>query len=90
MDPLVFLSPATDVVSVVVLVMTAYLKYFSATWFLLKHYGLAGFWLVVFGSTDILRSELQVLASDGEQAALDFKKAAQDESNMIAITDEDS
>ncbi len=53
--------------------------------FVLREYGIAGTWLVMFGSHDVLRSEFQVLASGDDQVAFDFKKATQDESNMIAI-----
>lgn len=63
----------------------AFYELFSTTWFLLRHYGPTGLWLVLFGSHDVLRSAFQVLASDGERAASDFKKATQDESNMIAV-----
>ncbi len=57
----------------------------STMFFLLKHYGPTGLSLAVFGSVDVLRMEFEVLASDGDQIALDFKKATQDESTMIAV-----
>lgn len=75
----------SSVIHLYVVVVEGLYKAFSATAFLLKNYGLTGLWLMVFGSKDVLRSELQVLASDGAQGALDFKKATQDESNMIAV-----
>lgn len=59
---------------------------FSTNIFLLRNYGFTtGFWLVIFGSKDVIRLEFEVLASHGEQIALEFKKATQDEGTMIAV-----
>jgi hypothetical protein len=57
----------------------------AANVFLVKHYGLASPLLILFGSKDVLRAELQVLASVDERVASEFKKASQDESSMIAV-----
>jgi hypothetical protein len=57
----------------------------STNLFLLEHYGPAGLSLAVFGSVDVLRMGFEVLASDGDEVALNFKKATQDESTMIAV-----
>lgn len=85
MDPLSLTASVLSVVSLASAIVKSVRETFSANAFLLKHYGLAGLLLTAFGSKDVLRSELQVLATDDEQVALDFKKATQDESNMIAI-----
>lgn len=57
----------------------------QGTAFVLQNYGIMGIFLLTFGSDDVLRYEFQVLASDDAQVAFDFKKATQDESNMIAV-----
>jgi hypothetical protein len=53
--------------------------------FLVKHYGFGGIVLWIFGSSAIWRMEKQVLESDGEEVAMDFKRSIQNESNMIAV-----
>lgn len=53
--------------------------------FSLTQYGVVGIWIILFGSNSVLISELQVLASREDQVASDFKKATQDESNMVAV-----
>jgi len=54
--------------------------------FFTKYYGVAGAILWMFGSPDVCRIQVQVLRSANEQHALDFKSAAQEESNIIAVT----
>ena len=53
--------------------------------FLIKQYGLAGVVLWIFGSGAIWRMQKQVLESEGDKVAMDFKASAQNESNMIAV-----
>lgn len=81
---LVRLVPGSIPIIIKVLV-TLEEQLFSSNLFLLKHYGLNGLGLIIFGSKDILRLELQVLASGEDKDALDFKTATQDESSMIAV-----
>jgi hypothetical protein len=73
------------VVEVVYKVSLTFTGTLSTAIFVAKTYGIAGFWIVIFGSKDVMRSEFEVLASDSDQVATDFKKATQDESNMIAV-----
>jgi hypothetical protein len=53
--------------------------------FLVRHYGLGGVVLWIFGSGAIWRMEKQVLESDEDKVAMDFKVSIQNESNMIAV-----
>jgi len=85
MAPLSITSGALALTGPVLYLVKALYGTFTANTFLLRHYGLVGPYLVVFGSKDVLRSELQVLAGDGEHVASEFKKATQDESSMIAV-----
>jgi hypothetical protein len=57
----------------------------SVALFLWREYGLVGLAFVVAGSHGSLRAAFQVLASNVEQVALDFKAAAQAESAMVAV-----
>jgi hypothetical protein len=52
---------------------------------LVRHYGLGGVVLWIFGSGAIWRMEKQVLESDEDKVAIDFKISIQNESNMIAV-----
>jgi hypothetical protein len=70
---------------VVVSIIIQVLDYAMSTIFLVKHYGFGGIVLWIFGSSAIWRMEKQVLESDGEEVAMDFKKSIQNESNMIAV-----
>jgi hypothetical protein len=54
-------------------------------WSLFSRYGIGGVFLWVFGSSSIWRMQQQVLESDGDQVAMDFKTSIQNESNMIAV-----
>lgn len=85
MDPLSLAAASLAVIQVPVVIVGALAGSFSTARFIVRTYGIPGLWILVFGSQDILRSEFQVLASDSGQAAIDFKKATQDESNMIAV-----
>ncbi|KAK3312334.1 hypothetical protein B0H66DRAFT_485609 [Apodospora peruviana] len=85
MDPLSIVGFASSILSVVNIVRKVFFETFKATRFIMKRYGIVGVWIILFGSDSVLRSELQVLASLDEKVASDFKKATQDESNMIAV-----
>lgn len=86
MDPLSIVSAAVSLIQLPLIIAEVTAAYFSTAAFIIEIYGVVGIFLIIFGSKDVLRSEFQVLASSNDQVATDFKKAAQDESTMIAVT----
>jgi len=58
--------------------------FLSASFFVQK-YGLSGCAICVFGSREIWRIQVQILGSTKDSDAMDFKKSAQDDSNIIAV-----
>ncbi|KAK4445175.1 hypothetical protein QBC34DRAFT_413654 [Podospora aff. communis PSN243] len=88
MEPISALSVAATVITTVdfaVKLSAELVATLSTAAFVARTYGIAGIGILLFGSKDVMRSEFEVLASDNDQVATDFKKATQDESNMIAV-----
>jgi hypothetical protein len=56
-----------------------------SAWFFLKAYGIAGPILWLYGDRDVWRIQVQVLQSTNESDAMEFKKLAQNDSNIIAV-----
>jgi hypothetical protein len=81
MDPL----SIAGTVSAVISISKQIYRTGSSVIFFTRHYGPAGWVLCVLGNRDIWRLQLQVLYSTDEADAMNFKKAAQDESNIIAV-----
>ena len=57
----------------------------SSITFFVKNYGLAGFMICTFGSREVWRIQVQILGSTRDSDAMDFKRSAQDDSNIIAV-----
>jgi hypothetical protein len=58
---------------------------FLRAWFFLKAYGIAGPILWLYGDRDVWRIQAKVLQSTNESDAMEFKKLAQNDSNIIAV-----
>ena len=54
-------------------------------YFFTKHYGSAGLMLWCFGNREVWQIQLQVVRSTHDADAMKFKKAAQEDSNIIAV-----
>jgi hypothetical protein len=67
---LVVLGPARTLTSVV---------------FFAENYGVSGLFICIFGSPEIWRIQVQILGSSRDSDAMDFKRSAQDDSNIIAV-----
>jgi len=78
-------AAASYMLSVVSLVLEAWLEVFTNLYFFVYCYGAVGLIVWVFGSTEIWKIQQQVLLSQGEKVAMDFKVSMQNESNMIAV-----
>ncbi|KAB2105012.1 hypothetical protein AG0111_0g7137 [Alternaria gaisen] len=58
---------------------------FRGAWFFVRFYGIAGPILWLFGDRDVWRIQVQVMQSTNDVDAIEFKKLAQDDSNIIAV-----
>ncbi|KAI9764622.1 MAG: hypothetical protein M1839_005797 [Geoglossum umbratile] len=87
-EALAVFGVVTSVVQIVDLGVSVVRRTFelgSSIRFFTKYYNLAGVVLWVFGSPDVWRMQLQVLASMDDRVAMDFKKSMQDESSIVAV-----
>ncbi|KAK3368827.1 hypothetical protein B0T24DRAFT_706975 [Lasiosphaeria ovina] len=85
MDPISIAASSIAVLQAGYSIVVAITGAFSTARFIARTYGIAGLWITVLGSKDVMRSEFEILASDNDQIATNFKKATQDESSMIAV-----
>lgn len=84
-EPLSVLGGLGQVTDLVIASLTLFSSSARSVDFFLRHYGLAGVILWLFGSNAIWRIQFQILHSTIDQEAMDFKKATQDESSIIAL-----
>jgi hypothetical protein len=53
--------------------------------FFVQNYGLVGVFICTFGSREVWRIQVQILSSTKDSDVMDFKRSAQDDSNIIAV-----
>jgi hypothetical protein len=53
--------------------------------FFAENYGVSGLLMCIFGSREIWRIQVQILGSSRDSDAMDFKRSAQDDSNIVAV-----
>lgn len=79
------ISPISVALDATILIWSAVGHNFWSTGFFVQNYGLSGCAICVFGSREVWRIQVQILGSTRDSDAMDFKKSAQDESNIIAV-----
>ena len=85
MDPLSVAGALFTVFTLLGATGRTILSIYSSAIFFLRHYGIVGPILWLFGDRDVWRIQVQVLQSTNELDAMEFKKLAQDDSNIIAV-----
>jgi hypothetical protein len=90
MDPLSVASAvsavSTTVSLVPILLATEVFHTLASFFFFISHYRLPGFFICIFGSREIWRIQVRILGSTGDSDAMDFKRSAQEDSNIIAVS----
>ncbi|CAN9365901.1 unnamed protein product [Alternaria alternata] len=79
------LSAAATVLDLIGATSRTFASNLSSAWFFLESYGIAGPILWLYGDRDVWRIQVQVLQSTNESDAMEFKKLAQNDSNIIAV-----
>jgi hypothetical protein len=83
--PLSVAGSLTTVLSLAITTTETIISIYESAIFFLRCYGIAGPILWLFGDRGVWRIQMQVLESTNELDAMEFKKLAQDDSNIIAV-----
>jgi hypothetical protein len=81
-----FPSDPTLVTLIPIVLVTNAIRTLASAFFFVSHYRLPGLFICVFGSREIWRNQVQILASTRDSDAMDFKRSAQEDSNIIAVS----
>ena len=73
------------VAAITLLLLLGSARTFNSVVLFLDNYGLSGLIICVFGSREVWRIQVQILGSTRDSEAMDFKRSAQDDSNIIAV-----
>jgi hypothetical protein len=74
-----------DYVEFMVLAVLGPLRILASVVFFAENYGFPGLLICIFGSREIWRIQVQILGSSRDSDTMDFKRSAQDDSNIIAV-----